>query len=135
MINISIDFDKLFTIILIVVASFSVVQSLKFLIDASKRKKIVSDWLKDEKKISLYNLYVRYVETDIITGIRKSREGVEFPVINEEKDYLMLNDKDKLLVQAVVLYITEHYTDFTELGNYIEGYLESAEIVKKAKGF
>lgn len=135
MINISIDPSRLFAYIALIAFAYSLIQSIRYFILVSKRNRAVEDWFKDEDKIKLYNLYIKYVETDITTGLRKSIKDIEFPVINNENDYLRLGDSDKLLVQAVIMYISNNYTDFSELEKHINEFLESAEIIKQSKGF
>lgn len=135
MINISIDPARLFAFIALIAFAYAIISSIRLSTLTSKRYKIIKEWLKDEEKVNLYNLYIKYVETDITTGLRKSMNNIEFPAINSEEDYLKLCDSDKMLVQAVIMYIYNNYTDYSELKEHIEKYLESAEIIKQSKGF
>ena len=135
MININIDPSRIFAYITLILLAYSLIQSIRYFIKASKRDRAVSEWFKDDRKIKLYNLYIRYVETDITTGLRKSMDNIEFPTISNEDDYQRLKDMDKLLVQAVIMYIITNYTDLSGLEKHIEDYLEAAEIIKQSKGF
>ena len=135
MINISIDPARLFAFIALIALAYAIISSIKYTTLASKRDKLVKEWLQDKEKIELYNLYIKYVETDITTGLRKSQHNIEFPVINSEEDYLKLCNSDKILVQVVIMYIARNYTDYHELKNHIEKYLESAEIIRQSRGF
>ena len=60
MINISIDPARLFAFIALIALAYAIISSIKYTTLASKRDKLVKEWLQDKEKIELYNLYIKY---------------------------------------------------------------------------
>ena len=134
MITISIvDLEKLICFILLAFLSFKIIQVIS---ESLKYERLVDDWIDDEKKLKIYNKFKIYVETDIITGIRKPIGGPvgDIPSVESRQDYDNLDEHGQTVVKAVLKHLNE-IPDLEEFDKKMTEYINTAADIKKLRGF
>jgi hypothetical protein len=103
---------------------------------ALKYERLVDDWVGNEEKLKIYNKFKEYIETDIITGLRKPIGGLvgDIPVVECRRDYENLGEREQNVVKAVLKHLDE-IPDLEEFDKQMTEYLNTAADIKKLRGF
>lgn len=134
MITISIvDIEKFICFILVAFAFYKFIQAIS---QSLKYERLVDDWVDDEEKLKIYNKFKAYIETDIITGIRKPIGGLvgDIPSVESRQDYNNLDEREQNIVKAVLKHLDE-IPDLEEFDKKMTEYLNTAADIKKLRGF
>lgn len=134
MITISIvDIGKFVCFILLAFAFHKFIQVIS---QALKYERLVDAWVDDEWRLKIYNKFKEYIETDIITGLRKPIGGLvgDIPVVECRQDYENLGEREQNIVKAVLKHLDE-IPDLEEFDKQMTEYLNTAADIKKLRGF
>ena len=134
MITIStVDIEKFICFILL---AFMFYKLIKLISQSIRYEQLVDDWVDNEERLKIYNKFKEYVETDIITGLRKPIGGLvgDIPSVECRQDYENLGEREQNIVKAVLKHLDE-IPDLEKFDKEMTEYLNTAADIKKLRGF
>jgi len=108
-----------------------------FTIEDYKIDRFAAKWLEDKDNIILYNRFIKYLTTNLETGLFSP---TRYPLskVHTAAEYFELDGDDKVSARVVMVVfrdLSERKDGLRSLKSQIDEYLEQAEINKQLRGF
>lgn len=129
--------STLTSLCILFLACLPLIFTISDFIKDKKLDRFAARWFEDEENIKLYNRFIKYLTTNLETGLEMPMR-FPLPKIYSASDFFELEGVSRIAARAAVdaiMLCAKARGGIEGLKNNIDEYLEQAEINKQLRGF